>query len=231
MVLIKLVKQIPEEWEEYLELLLDVYKALNPDKIKSTIYGNSGNNNNSGSKGSGGKDPNAMEIDSANKGKGKGKQANSSEKEKRFCQICSGKGLKFKSKTHNTADCYDKPGNESKRPAPKASTSTPSSSKTPASKGTDKGGFKKKSYDLRARAMALLKEAEEADGRSSPDLVIGANTARIEEIPDTPELQVFRLPPSSTNEAGPSGAPPYVHPWARTRKEMSGYSPDFPKGL
>ena len=53
------------------------------------------------------------------------KEANTTDATKatRFCQICSGKGKKGAAKTHNTNDCYDKPGNESKRPQPKASSS------------------------------------------------------------------------------------------------------------
>ena len=49
----------------------------------------------------------AMEIDEIHKKEGKNL---------RYCQICAGKGFKNKAKTHNTIDCYDKPGNEDKCP-------------------------------------------------------------------------------------------------------------------
>ncbi|THU90303.1 hypothetical protein K435DRAFT_912297 [Dendrothele bispora CBS 962.96] len=100
---------MPTNWEDYLELLLKAYKALHPEKAKSVIFGNGKKGNNS--------DPNAMEIDEAKKEKNKGKntQANSQEtNKKRYCQICAGKGYKTKSTTHNTNDCWDKPGNEGK---------------------------------------------------------------------------------------------------------------------
>jgi len=38
------------------------------------------------------------------------------EKSLQYCQICAGKGFKNKSKTHNTVDYYNKPGNEDKCP-------------------------------------------------------------------------------------------------------------------
>ena len=48
-----------------------------------------------------------MEIDEIQRKEGKSL---------RYYQICAGKGFKNKSKTHNTVDCYNKPGNEDKRP-------------------------------------------------------------------------------------------------------------------
>jgi len=46
-----------------------------------------------------------MEIDEIHKKEGENLQ---------YCQICAGKGFKNKAKTHNTANCYDKPGNKDK---------------------------------------------------------------------------------------------------------------------
>jgi len=48
-----------------------------------------------------------MKIDEIQKKKGKNLQ---------YYQICTRKGFKNKAKSHNTADCYDKPGNEDKWP-------------------------------------------------------------------------------------------------------------------
>ncbi|THU90917.1 hypothetical protein K435DRAFT_675138, partial [Dendrothele bispora CBS 962.96] len=116
LVMVKVADKLPTKWDEFLELLLETWKALHPEKSKYSIFGNG---NKKGSENT--TDPNAMQIDQANKGKGKQKeQANTTEtKKNKYCQICAGKGLKSKSKTHNTNDCYDKPGNEHKRPAPK----------------------------------------------------------------------------------------------------------------
>src|SRR5579875_1662444 len=118
LVLLELTSRTPTKWEEYLELLLSAYKALHPEKTKGSIFGSSSNHT---AKGNGTNDPNAMEIDMAKKSKGKApEQANSQEtKNSKYCQICAAKGLKNKAKSHNTSDCYDKPGNENKRPVPK----------------------------------------------------------------------------------------------------------------
>ena len=103
----------PTGWEEYLELLLKAYKALHPEKTKSSIFGTTSN------KGNGNNDPNAMEIDVARETKGKSpEQVNSQQPRNRYCQICAKKGHKLKAKSHNTADCWDKPGNESRHPVP-----------------------------------------------------------------------------------------------------------------
>ena len=76
------------------------YKALHPEKSKSAIFGTNNNRGNSSN------DPNAMEMNMAKKSKGKApEQANSHEVKCKFCQICTGKGMKTKSKTHNTVDC------------------------------------------------------------------------------------------------------------------------------
>ena len=51
--------------------------------------------------------PDAIEINEIYKKKGKNL---------RYYQIYAGKGFKNKAKTHNTVDCYNKPGNEDKCP-------------------------------------------------------------------------------------------------------------------
>ena len=80
---------------------MQAYKALHPDKAQSTIFGPEANIETSRGK----KDPDVMEIDEIQKKKGKNL---------RYCQICTEKGFKNKTKTHNTIDCYNKPGNEDK---------------------------------------------------------------------------------------------------------------------
>ena len=82
---------------------MQAYKALHLDKTQATIFGLEV----IGEKSRGKKNPDTMEIDEIQRKEGKSSQ---------YCQICTGKGFKNKSKTYNTVDCYDKPGNENKRP-------------------------------------------------------------------------------------------------------------------
>ena len=101
LVIYEITNQSPKIWDDYLKLLMQVYKALYPDKAQGTIFGPEANIEKSGGK----KDPDAMEIDEIHKKEGKNL---------RYCQIYAGKGFKNKAKTHNTVDYYDKPGNENK---------------------------------------------------------------------------------------------------------------------
>ena len=64
-----------------------------------------------------------------------------------YCQICTGKGFKNKAKSHNTVDCYDKPGNEDKHPH-----------KTSSQKPSSPGPSKNKNQLFRAQLMKLLEE-------------------------------------------------------------------------
>ncbi len=206
----------PVKWEEYLELLLKTYKHLHPEKAKSTIFG-SGNGSSSKSP-----DPNAMDIDSANKSKGKApQQVNSQEAKKRFCQICAGKGYKNKSKTHNTIDCYDKPGNESKKPAQQYSTSN-SSTSGQGNKGSTPAQGAKRSF--KARLMDLLDEMDDEDP-ATPAGTFNVNTASIEEIVDPEPAEMEATVEIDDTQAGPS------RPTGRKRKVNRRSNVDFPKGL
>jgi len=149
---------------------MQAYKALHLDKAQGAIFGPEANVEKSGGK----KDPDAMEIDEIHKKEGKNL---------RYCQICSGKGFKNKAKTHNTADCYDKPGNEDKCPH-----------KTSSQKPSPLGPNKNKNQSFRARLMKLL-EKESDDPESSPEDV-NVNSASIEEIPDP-------VPPSGKGKRTP----------------------------
>jgi len=83
--------------------LIQVYKALHLDKAQDAIFGPEANVEKSGGK----KDLDTMEIDEIHKKEGKNLQ---------YYQICTRKGFMNKAKMHNTANCYDKPGNEDKCP-------------------------------------------------------------------------------------------------------------------
>jgi len=137
---------------------MQAYKALHLDKAQGVIFGPEANVEKSGGK----KDPDTIEINEIHKKK---------EKNLRYCQICSGKGFKNKAKTYNTADCYDKPGNEDKRPY-----------KTSSQKPSSPGPNKNKNQSFRARLMKLLEE--ESDDPESPPKDINVNSASIEEISD-----------------------------------------------
>lgn len=220
LVALDMVNKVPDGWEEYLDVLLKAYKSLHPERTKSSIFGG-----NAGNSGGGRKDPNAMDVDSVDKGKSR--EANSSEKgkkEKRFCKICDSKGLNSKKKTHNTEDCYDKPGNENKRPKPKA----PNSSQNSPNRGAQDKGGKKSSKNWRVQLAEILAAAE-SDGESpSPPGDITVNTARIEEITEDPiPAWRRRRAPSESDESevGPSSRP------LMRKRNYSDEFPGFPKGL
>ncbi len=161
---------LPEKWEEYLELLMKAFKALHPEKAQGAIFGSTS--------GSVAKDPNAMEIDEAKKKKAK--EANSQERVAKHCKICEAKGQTRKAKSHNTEDCYDKPGNEDKRPNKVASTSQ---KPTPSSSGTPKAGNKPKS--LKARLLQLLESMNDSDDEETPTDGVSINSATAEEVPES----------------------------------------------
>ena len=121
-----------------------------------------------------------MEIDEIHKKEGKNL---------RYCQICTGKGFKNKAKTHNTVDCYDKPGNKDKRPH-----------KTSSQKPSPPGPNKNKNQSFRAWLMKLLEK--ESDDPESPPEDVNVNSTSIEEIPD-PVPQVGRE----------RGLPNWIFPW------------------
>ena len=103
LVIYEITNQFPKTWDDYLRLLMQAYKALHLDKAQGTIFGLEAIGEKSGGK----KDPDAIEIDEIQRKEGKSLW---------YCQVCTEKGFKNKSKTHNTVDCYDKPGNEDKHP-------------------------------------------------------------------------------------------------------------------
>jgi len=170
LVIYEITNQSPKTWDNYLKLLMQAYKALHPDKAQGAIFGPEANVEKSGGK----KYPDAMEIDEIQKKEGK---------TLRYCQICAGKGFKNKAKSHNTVDCYDKPGNEDKHPH-----------KPPFQKLSPPGPSKNKNQSFRARLMKLLEEDSD-DSESSPE-VVKVNSTSIEEIPDP-------IPPSGKRKGTP----------------------------
>ena len=213
---LRLAKLVPKDWEEYLEILLSTYKELHPEKAKGSIFGD-GNTN---------KDNHGVKNDSANASKGKGKEANSQQVVAKFCQICAGKGLTNKAKRHNTADCWDKPGNEHKRPAPRTTMSSSSSS---SSNGNNYNKGKKKTLKVRQLFETFGAKLEEAlesddDGAASPAAAVNVNSATIAEIVDPTPGETPAIAQVDDAPKGPSR--PNHGQNRRGRAQM-----DFPEGL
>ena len=153
---------VPKKWTEFLDMLLDFYRELNPEKTRGTVFSKSGSDNS-------GHTP--MDIDSAEKSKGKGKngkQVNTTttEKKHRFCHIC-------KSKTHNTDDCFHLVKNADKKTR-YHSQSKGSDQKTGGSEATSSKPGKLK----RTRII----EVEVTDNEDEPPKASASiSTARIEQ--------------------------------------------------
>lgn len=216
LVMVKVAGKLPEKWDEFLELLLETYKALHPEKSKNQIFGNKKGSETTA-------DPNAMQIDQANKNKGKNKeQANNTDaKQSRFCHICHGKGFKAKAKTHNTADCYDKPGNEGKRPAPKASTSSAppagQGKKGGQASGSNKGGFK-------ARLIEFLEGLEDDDSPVTPAGSVNINTTSASRSVDPMSAETATTAHVDEVQEGPSRPTGQSKVYRRSNL-------DFPQGM
>jgi len=88
-----------------------------------------------------------------------------------YCQICTGKGFKNKSKIHNTVDCYNKPSNEDKHPH-----------KTSSQKPSLPGPSKNKNQSFRAWLMKMLEK--DSNDPNFPPKNVKINSMSIEDIPD-----------------------------------------------
>ena len=148
-------KEEPTGYQAYLEMILNVFKTLHPEKTKGTIF--NGSNTNS----SGRKDPNVMEVDRI--GSGKQKESSSSEKVKsvKFCTWCDEHDRKRIAKSHNTADCRQrKAASEEKKPQPNRNAENP-----PRQQSGDKSKYTPKKYTgnnkYKARAAARGEEVSD----------------------------------------------------------------------
>jgi len=63
LIIYEITNQSSKNWDNYLKLLMQAYKALYPDKVQGAIFGPKANVEKSGRK----KDPNAMKIDEIQK--------------------------------------------------------------------------------------------------------------------------------------------------------------------
>jgi hypothetical protein len=79
------VKSKFDTWEKYLDLLVQIYKYMNPDKVKGSLF-----------KGSSQRDPNAMDTSTTEKKQAKGKgRAQTNTTEKKHCGWCKSKGKQW----------------------------------------------------------------------------------------------------------------------------------------
>lgn len=196
LVTVEIVHPAPNDWDKYLEQAISIYKKLNPDKGIGAIFsGNKGNHSSSGK--STAKDPDAMEIDTAKQTKGKSTETSNEQPKKKFCQICAGKDLKNKAKTHNTNDCWDKPGNEGKRPT-KSSVQSKSTS-TVSTSGSNQGSNKNKlrqsprkfasKKQWKAAIAELMDEMPSDDEDTDGNNNINTLHASIEEVEDSMDIE------------------------------------------
>ena len=191
----------PTTATEFMDYLVAQYKELYPDRLQSHIF-------EKGPKASKA-DPDAMEVDSAQKGKGKGKaaQANSSETKKKVskpCTICTELGKTFRARNHETKDCFslkDKDG--SAKPSTSKST-PPAASSSKAATSSSSGGGKGKNHaaiaakkntmqQLRARMAEMEKEVAGLEADNDEEVVV--NTSRIVEWTEEDEKELEKTPP------------------------------------
>ena len=159
----EITNQTPKNWDNYIKLLISVYKALHPDKTQGTIFGSDGNVEKSGGEK---RDPDAIEIDKVKKKEGKNLQ---------YCQIYAGKNFKSKAKSHNTVDCYDKLGNKDKIPQKSSFQSIFSL------------GSRNKNQSFKTRLIKLLEE--ESDNSEPPSEDVNINSMFIKKTSDLSPLK------------------------------------------
>ena len=103
LIIYEITNQTPKNWDDYIKLLISVYKTLYPDKTQDMIFSLDSNVERSGEEK---KDLDVIKIDKVKK---------KEEKSLQYYQIYVGKDFKNKAKLHNTVDFYDKSRNENKR--------------------------------------------------------------------------------------------------------------------
>ena len=103
LIIYEITNQTSKNWDDYIKLLISVYKTLYPDKTQDMIFSLDSNVERSGEEK---KDLDVIKIDKVKK---------KEEKSLQYYQIYVGKDFKNKAKLHNTVDFYDKSRNENKR--------------------------------------------------------------------------------------------------------------------
>ncbi|KAI0083778.1 hypothetical protein BDY19DRAFT_899625 [Irpex rosettiformis] len=182
-------RNVPTKWTEYLDLLLEFYKELYPEKTQGKIFAKAGN-----------EDSTPMEVDAAKKkkmGKGKGKEVNSTEKSKgdkqtKYCHI-------HKTHGHNTEECKLNPKSSNySKPEEKKTTPKPSSSTTTAKKVKVRAQEVESSDSSSEESDTPLPPRKKSSGKKKAEAnaVRVESTAYIEEVAEEDEP----LQPSSSKQ-------------------------------
>ena len=181
MCLIGARNNLPNRWTDFLDLLLDYYKELYPEKMQCKIFAKTESNDV------------PMEVDSAQKkkDKGKGKEVNLTEKskddrKKKYCHI-------HKSHGHNTEECKLNPKSsnfaskpeEKKKDAPKPGASSSKYKKIRAQEVEESDSSSSSESDTPPPPKKHRKKSKKAETNA----VRVASTAYIEDVPseDEPE--------------------------------------------
>ena len=204
---------MPSKWDEYLDKLLELYKKIEKSKTGTRIFG---------------KDKETTSNDKSGSSS-RTKEANSAgtSKPKKFCQICSGKGKAKAAQSHNTADCYDKEGNESKRPQPKASssgTNTASRSAGATWTNTGKGKSQQGNKSYKAKLLEMLNNLpDDDDDQTNSAGTVNVNSARIETIDEEEEVENLLGTASSSRKTSESHGSAKSDSLKSTSAKISGF--------
>ena len=217
---LEMQKLVPTTWQKYLDMVLEMYKVLHPQKTTEKVFKDKGKAKESGG------------DKSDNKGKTKEvnavQSADSNKKEP--CGICLALKRTGRAKTHVTADCFDNPSRKaagtSSSPAQGSSSgqgqsgqgqrSGGGSTGSTASKKNNKGAvgkFKARVVELQNELTSLAEALEENDeGGSTPTAQV--NTAHIEEIvddnDDKGQRQGLYRPPGKRSNPGAQTASDFL---------------------
>ncbi|KAI0346053.1 hypothetical protein BDW22DRAFT_1417420 [Trametopsis cervina] len=171
MCLIGLRNNTPTRWQDFLDILLEFYKELHPERVQGKIF----------AKGS--RDESVpMEVDNADKKKGnwknkKGKEVNSAEKSK-HCAICN-------RTNHSTSEHRNKPQPDQKKDERGKSKAQFGSQRT----STSNSAFGKKKIIRTIEVEVTDDEAESSTPSSAKQVntMRVESTVRIEDLPDEDE--------------------------------------------
>ncbi|KAF7975938.1 hypothetical protein HWV62_8221 [Athelia sp. TMB] len=191
---------IPTKWGEYLDLLLEIFKDVHPDKAQGRIFGRD-------------KGPSdAMDVDSVEtktskgkKGKGKAKEQinNNGEKKEKFCHICN-------RPSHNTIDCY----NNAKGPNYKPRSDEKKGDKKKSPEDKKKSGKTHKIRSAETKQSSDSSDSEDDTPRASTSKEI--NSAEI----DHPRIRELSYSEELTSDDEPF-VPQSVSDWSKDKKKVS----------
>ncbi|KAF7977521.1 hypothetical protein HWV62_3280 [Athelia sp. TMB] len=191
---------IPTKWGEYLDLLLEIFKDVHPDKAQGHIFGRD-------------KGPSdTMDVDSVEtkaskgkKGKGKAKEQinNNGEKEEKFCHICN-------HPSHNTIDCY----NNAKGPNYKPCSDEKKGDKKKSPEDKKKSGKTHKIRSAETKQSSDSSDSEDDTPRASTSKEI--NSAEI----DHPKIRELSYSEELTSDDEPF-VPQSVSDWSKGKKKVS----------